>query len=198
LPPLHSGLLTNYETLFPLLKELAITQQKRNEIIEILDKAFIFPELRKFYFNQDYDLNKITINEKNNKYLYFIPVISSIFIINDIKNLVLKSSNIKELKIEVPVVFLTKDSTININIKSGTKAYPMLNVVYTVNEVIRKKDAYISDFIAKLNIQLADTIIVEKELEYYLFVEIFVGNTKCSIVFISPIGKTNFIFDHVE
>jgi hypothetical protein len=185
--PLHSGLITNFQTLLPLFNELHVSSQRRNEINGILYNAFIFPELRHNYFSQDYTLNNIRIKRTG--------IVSSAL---SVTSIVSKKESWKEFVLEIPVIYLSKDSMINVSIKGESRAYPMQNVPYGVLKVTREKNSDITEYVAELKILLPDEIVIEKEIDYTLVVEIFVSDSKSLLVFHSPREKTNFTFDHVE
>jgi hypothetical protein len=193
LPPLHEGLITNYSVLFPLMKEINISTQQRNEINAIVNNAFISPILKYNYFNFPYEIDKVKISNRYN----IIRKITLIFI-DPLINLIKGKQSWKNISLELPVTYLSEDSNISLNIRANNRAYPMHNLPYAVTKVSRSKKSNIPEFIAKVRVSLSDVLVVEKKEEYELFIEISVVDNSCIMVFLSPIGKTNFIFDHVE
>jgi hypothetical protein len=187
LPPLHSGLATNFQTLFLLFNELHISTQRISEINGILNNAFIFPELRHNYLGQGYGLNNIRIKRTN--------VVSSAL---SLTSIVSNREFWKEIILEVPAIYLSKDSIINLSIKGESRAYPMQNVSYSILKVAREKNSSITDYVAELKIHLSDEIVIEKDVDYTLTIEISVFDVKCTLIFYSPKGKTNFTYDHIE
>jgi hypothetical protein len=64
LPPLHDGLVVNFQTLLLLMQELNIQSQERNRIRQIVYKSFINPQMRYEYLGDEYDINNILVKEE--------------------------------------------------------------------------------------------------------------------------------------
>lgn len=60
-PPMHEGLLLNYQTLLGVMKELNTSTNERNRIKSIIDKSINNFILRNSYFSEEYSLEGISL-----------------------------------------------------------------------------------------------------------------------------------------
>jgi len=187
LPPLHEALVLNYMALFPLMQEMQISQQQRNDINAILGNAFVSPILKYNYFNLPYEIRDAKLSRVN----IFDTIVS-------LPGIVTGSQSWREFTLELPAVYVAEGSDIHINIQNDSRAYPMRNIPYTTTEVVRGRNAALPEYTAKIRIPLSDEIIIERGSEYSLRIEIAIADVSCSLVFLSPVGRMDFVFDHVE
>jgi len=61
LPPMHEGLLMNYQVLFALFQELNTAAAEIKRVNAIVDKAFVNPQLRHQYFSEPLVMDNITL-----------------------------------------------------------------------------------------------------------------------------------------
>ena len=176
LPPLHEGLLANCMILFPLMQEIRLTTQQRNEVSAILDKAFIFPALRYNYFNLQYRFGDVVKLSK------------------------IGVQSWKGFSLELPVIYLSGGSEISVNIRNlrNDRVYTIQNISYNIIEVIRGRNSALSDYRAKIRITLPDEIKIERGVAYELSIGISIIDSLCSLVFLSPGGKTDFSFYQIR
>jgi len=187
LPPLHEGLVTNYQVLFVLMQELQTSAPARNEINAIIDNAFISPTLRNHYIGEHHELRS--------------PRISRVNVLDAVASLpgrVTGTQSWSAFSLELPAVYLTNNSVINVNIRSNNRAVPMHDLPYSVTEVIRGRNALVHEYLARIRIPMTDAIILERNFEYEMWIEIITADVSSSLVFLSPQGRTDFVFDRIE
>jgi hypothetical protein len=190
LPPMHSGLALNYQTIFPLMDELNKNQAERVRVSGILSNTTVMPQFRHTYFGDvyNYTAKSLVLNR---------GITGPGDIISGGSSIVSGSVNWNKINVDLPAVLLSSDSIIDVNITGGF-FYTFPAVIYKVQEVIRKRASSPSDFTVKLELPLRDSLTIEKEREYLLRVIIKTHDMPCTIVFSCPKGTTNFEFVRVE
>jgi hypothetical protein len=171
LPPMHSGLALNYQTIFPLMDQLNKTQEERIEVSGILRNTTVMPQFRHTYFGDAYNYTAKSFSLAVKK---------------------------EKINCEFPAVFLSADSNIDVSITGEGQFNSFAEVPYIVQKVIRKKTESSTDFTIKMKLQLTNTVVVEKSKEYTMRIEIKTHKMPCAIVFSSPKGKKDFKFLRIE
>ncbi|GHU45827.1 hypothetical protein FACS1894190_17950 [Spirochaetia bacterium] len=190
LPPMHTGLALNYQTIFPLMDELNKTQAERLRVSGILSNTTVMPEFRHKYFGDAYNYtSKNFIVDRN--------ITGAGDVVNGVVSIVGSSINWNKFSVELPAIFLSENSTIDVSIRD-TRLHTFSAVNFTMLNVDRKKSTSASDYVCKVEIPLKDTITIEKEQNYTLSITIKTYDMTCSIVFTSPKGKTNFEYSRIE
>jgi hypothetical protein len=190
LPPMHSGLALNYQTIFPLMDELGKNQAERIRVSGILQNTTVMPQFRHTYFGDAYSYT-------SKSFVLNRSLAGPGDAVSGVVSIVSGSINWNKINVELPVVFLSSESIIDVSIRGG-RLYTFPAVQYKVQEVIRKNAVSPSDFTVKLELPLTDTLTIEKEQEYTLQVVIKTHDMPCTIVFSCPKGKTNFEFVEIE
>jgi hypothetical protein len=190
LPPIHSGLVLNYQTVFPLMDELNKNQAERIRVSGVLSNTTVMPQFRHIYFGDAYNYTAKSFNLDRILTGPGDAINGAISIING-------SVNWNKMNIELPSIFLSLDSIIDVTIRGG-RLHTFPAVQYKVKEVIRTKASSPFDFTVKIELPLADTLIIEKDQEYTLQITIKTHEMTCNIVFSCPKDKTNFDFLRVE
>jgi hypothetical protein len=190
LPPMHSALALNYQVLFPLMDELGKNQAERIRVSGILNNTTVMPQFRHTYFGDAYNYTSQSFALNRN-------LTGPGDATNGVISIISGSVNWNKINFELPAIFLSSDSSIDVNIR-GERLYPFPAVQYKVQEVVRKKASSASDFTVKLELPLADTLTIRKEQDYTLQVVIKTHDMTCTAVFSCPKGKTNFEFVRIE
>jgi hypothetical protein len=189
-PPMHSALALNYKTVFPLMDELGKSQAERVRVNDILKDTTVMPQFRHAYFGEAY-------NYSPQSFVLTRSLTGPRDVISGIVSIVSGSVNWNEINFELPAMFFSVDSIIDVSIRGG-RFYTFPAVQYNVNKVVRKKATAPSDFTIKLKLPLPDTLVIEKEQEYTLQVVIKTHDMSCTIVFSCPKGEMNFEFVRVD
>ncbi|MCL2270938.1 MAG: hypothetical protein FWC24_06295, partial [Treponema sp.] len=160
LPPMHSGLVLNYQTIFPLMDELGKNQAERMRVSGILAGTTVMPQFKAAYFGEphNYTSGSFTLNR---------GLTGPGDVASGVASIVSRSTNWNKIEIVLPAVFLSPDSIIDIAIR-GSRFYTIPAVQYKVQEVVRPRSSSVSDFTVKLELPLNDTLIIEREQEYTL------------------------------
>jgi hypothetical protein len=171
LPPMHEGLLLNYQTLLQIMQELNTSTQERNRINSIVDKSFVYKIMRHSFFNEPYDSVVIT------SYAYVEDTALSFY--------------------DIPVVFLfpgfKADIKITDNNGSETVIFQEKNVECLIGKISRRKDNNIDSFNARLFLNYSDGCDLFKEKQYYIYVTFYYGSFKYTLRFNKTAGTGHFL-----
>jgi hypothetical protein len=131
LPPMYSGLALNYQTILPLMDELNKNQAERIRVSGILRNTLVMPQFRRIYFGDAYNYTAKSFVLKRN--LAGIGDAAS-----GVASIISGSVNWNKINFELPAIFLSVDSTIDVSIRES-RLHTFPAVQYKVQEVVRKK-----------------------------------------------------------
>ncbi|MDR0429545.1 MAG: hypothetical protein LBH58_03585 [Tannerellaceae bacterium] len=109
LPPMHSALALNYQTVFLLMDELGKNQAERIRVSGILKNTTVMPQFRHIYFGDPYNypFNYPSQSFALDRNLTGLSGVISII------------SGSDKINLELPAVFLSADSSIDVRIHGG-------------------------------------------------------------------------------
>jgi hypothetical protein len=173
LPPMHSGLALNYQTIFPLMDELNKNQAERIRVSGILNNTTVMPQFRYKYFGSAYTAHAAKLFKANMGF------------------------GRDKIILEIPAMYLSADSVVDIGIR-GARFNIFPDIVPKVQNIVRKKTMDISEFMVKIELPLKDSLAIEKGQDYTMEIAIKTHDIPCTMVFSSPEGKTDFEFARIE
>jgi hypothetical protein len=156
-PPLHEGLVTNWQTLFAIMKELNISSQERNRINTIVDKAFLIPEFRHIYFSEPYKSDEVSLS--------FGWFLGTVF------NLVL------------PVTYVIENMKTFIFIFNNEYEEVECSDWSYMTRIDRKNSGNIANYAAELTIHAMYPPKIEKKETYTIFIDLFYGELHTILCF---------------
>ena len=192
LPPLHSGLVLNYQVLFLLKDELNLTPAQRAQVNGILRTTFLKPQFSYKAFGETYDFLPDLFNVGR-------AWIGPREPINAVQAVFTRSTEWRRIALTLPAAFLTADSTISFNLSGPNHSHLRTDVDYSITDVRRRRDATdIHEFTAGVEIPLDDILIIGRASEYNLVFTIRTHYMTSNVTFTSPAGSLNFEFAGVE
>lgn len=157
-PPLHEGLVTNWQTLFAIMKELNISSQERNRINTIVDKAFLIPEFRHIYFSEPYKSDEVSLSLG-----WFLGT---------------------EFNLVLPVTYLSKNMKWSILILNNEyEEVECSDWTYNLTKIDRKNSGNIANYAAELNIYAITSPKIEKKERYRIFIDLYYGELNTTLFF---------------
>jgi hypothetical protein len=173
LPPMHEGLLTNYQVLIEIMKELNTPQQEKNRIKAIVDKSFVYKIIRyKFFSELNYST---TINATVSNYSFWFDNIPAVFLLPQI------------LKVDLKI-------TLNNN---GIEELFCLDedIGWKINSVSRGRSDSLENFSANLELSYSNDTgkKIQKEQNYFIYVTFYYNGFKYTIRCNKPAGTGHFL-----
>jgi len=148
-PPLHEGLVMNYQTLFALMKELNISAQERNRINAIVNRSFLLPAFRHLYFSESNTSEGVTLSLG-----WFLGT---------------------EFNLVMPATYLIENSKCHILIYDDKdNEVDCSNWNYDLQRIDRKNTGNISDYTVKANIW-GGYPKIEKKQKYIIYIYLIYG-----------------------
>jgi hypothetical protein len=172
LPPLHEGLLLNYQTLLEIMKELNTSAQERNRINTIIDKSIVYKMMRHSFFNEEFNGTKRSSTVGN--YYLFLHNIPLVCLFPEVKADIKITKNIDDIE----TVILQKS---DVTYKRGNISRKGRNIDnYNVDLTFDYDNDYITDKLTKEN-------------HYNIYVTFYYLNFKYTLLYIKKAGTGHFL-----
>ena len=174
LPPMHEGLLLNYQTLLEIMNELNTSNQERNRINAIIDKSIVCKIMKRSFFNESSDLVELKSTTNVSNTVLYLDGFPIVFLFPDIK----ADIRITENNNGIETVILHEN-----NVKCGMR-----------NNIRRSQAANIESFDADLTLSYSGNIIkFEKQKDYFIYVTFYYQNFKYTLRFNKKAGDGHFL-----
>lgn len=179
LPPMHEGLLLNYQTLLGIMDELNTPDQERNRINAIIDESIVYKMMRHSFFDESYDVVRTRQAYVTNTYLRLndFPVV---FLFPELKADIRITENNNSIE---TIIFLAID--VKCEITSNIRRRQETNIdsfnrhrsgryYFNVDVYLRYNGSSIFNF--------------QKEKDYFIYVTFYYRNIKYTLRFNQKAG----------
>jgi len=109
-----------------------------------------------------------------------------------------ESANCSSVSLTMPAVYLSSGSRLDMKITDSNLLYNEQDIQYKINTVQRKDNNDINLFIADVSFNLDTTLFIRKNQENIIYLTITTNGIPSTLIFTSPVYKTNFKFTSIQ